>query len=485
LRFLQGMRGFLFTFTYSLAEQAGLLTAGDVDDNLNFDHCLGFMNRTAPGVETREPNFTAPDLSDRVVVKVRDSRGAHFPCAAVTASLGQRTQTFPVGTNGVLYLFPTLDGFGAGSLSLTAVPPGGCSGECVVATGNTGSDGGEVNLVIEGAIGQLPTALDVVFVVDATTSMDDEISYLSTELTSVMGRVQEAISGVDIRVGLSVYRDPGETLSYGLSHSIPERADDLRKQRTGGGLEAMIESLDAALQMDWRAGNTARVIFVVTDEPPQSRTYARTVQAAQTARSMGIRMMGLAASGADTTAEYLLRLFAAITGGRHLFLTDDSGIGNPHGEPAIQCYQVTRLDSLLLRVLKSELLGERVEPAEEEVTREVGRQQGGVCIVDLTSTTTTTTTTTVPPLETSLRTTSAAETTAGTTDAMATTVAVTSSTQVLVPCDPCAPSAFTGSSSSGSSASGGYPADASSANLGSGPASVLLLLSLLSVLVSR
>jgi len=53
----------------------------------------------------------------------------------------------------------------------------------------------------------------------------------------------------------------------------------------------------------------------------------------------------------------------------------------------VQCYQVTRLDSLLLRVLKSEVLGERVEPPEEEVQREVGRQQGGVCIVDITSTT--------------------------------------------------------------------------------------------------
>ena len=38
---------------------------------------------------------------------------------------------------------------------------------------------------------------------------------------------------------------------------------------------------------------------------------------------------------------------AALTQSRYLFLTDDSGIGNPHAAPAIDCYLVTRLDALL------------------------------------------------------------------------------------------------------------------------------------------
>ena len=38
-----------------------------------------------------------------------------------------------------------------------------------------------------------------------------------------------------------------------------------------------------------------------------------------------------------------MRAMAAATQSRYLFLTDDSGIGNPHAPPAIDCYRVTKL----------------------------------------------------------------------------------------------------------------------------------------------
>ena len=74
-----------------------------------------------------------------------------------------------------------------------------------------------------------------------------------------------------------------------------------------------------------------------------------------------------------------MRAAAVLTQGRHLFLTDDSGVGLPHAEPKIECYQVTRLDHLLVRVVASELEGRRVEAYPDEVIREVGRIDDGVC----------------------------------------------------------------------------------------------------------
>jgi len=378
------------------SQQAGLLTAGDVDDNLNFDFYLGYNDRTHEGIEDQEANFVAPDLSDRIVVKVQDSTGAHFPCADVTANAADTTATIPAGTNGLLYLFPTFDGLASAALTLTAVPPGGCSGQCVAASGQATGGGDEVTLVIAGASAEPPQALDVVFVIDTTGSMGDELSYLQKELSSVFDRVKEDNPQASIRIGLVLYRDHGDayvTRTFGLSNSISDRAADLDKQNADGGgdfPEAMLEGMEAGMEMDWREGNTARVMFVVADAPPKPGTYSKTIQAAKTARSKGIVVLGLAASGVDGTAEYLMRLFAAVTGGRHLFLTDDSGIGNSHQEPKIQCYQVTRLDSLLVRVLKSQLVGERVEASDGEIIREVGRQERGVCIIDITTTTTTT-----------------------------------------------------------------------------------------------
>ena len=65
----------------------------------------------------------------------------------------------------------------------------------------------------------------------------------------------------------------------------------------------------------------------------------------------------------------------------HTFLTDDSGIGNPHAEPAIDCYLVTRLDQLLRRVIDSQISGRRIEPEKNEVIRAVGQYDAGKCIL--------------------------------------------------------------------------------------------------------
>ena len=78
-------------------------------------------------------------------------------------------------------------------------------------------------------------------------------------------------------------------------------------------------------------------------------------------------------------SEYLMRQASVATGGRYLFLTDDSGVGIAHAEPTIACYQVTKLSRLLTRVLMTELSGRRQEAGESEVIREVGSYSGGVC----------------------------------------------------------------------------------------------------------
>jgi hypothetical protein len=76
-----------------------------------------------------------------------------------------------------------------------------------------------------------------------------------------------------------------------------------------------------------------------------------------------------------------MRAMAAATQSRYTFLTDDSGIGNPHAPPAIDCYLVTRLDALLRRVIDSQLSGRRIEPSDQEVIRNVGQYDKGRCII--------------------------------------------------------------------------------------------------------
>jgi hypothetical protein len=76
-----------------------------------------------------------------------------------------------------------------------------------------------------------------------------------------------------------------------------------------------------------------------------------------------------------------MRAVAAATQSRYIFLTDDSGIGNPHAEPDVDCYAVTQLASAIRRVLASQISGQRVEPHPGEVIRVVGRYESGKCVL--------------------------------------------------------------------------------------------------------
>ncbi|MGO4376125.1 VWA domain-containing protein, partial [Paenibacillus sp. MCAF20] len=53
----------------------------------------------------------------------------------------------------------------------------------------------------------------------------------------------------------------------------------------------------------------------------------------------------------DVDTEYLLRFMAIASGGTYLFLTDDSGIGGDHLEPAVGEYEVKLLNDLLVEVI--------------------------------------------------------------------------------------------------------------------------------------
>jgi hypothetical protein len=76
----------------------------------------------------------------------------------------------------------------------------------------------------------------------------------------------------------------------------------------------------------------------------------------------------------------MMRTMAALTQGRYIFLTDDSGVGNPHAEPDLACYVVTRLDQLIARVLAGIAEGRRIEPGAGEVIRMVGDYDKGRCL---------------------------------------------------------------------------------------------------------
>lgn len=203
--------------------------------------------------------------------------------------------------------------------------------------------------------------VDILWCVDATGSMGDEIDYLKAELDDIIGRTAAENTDLEIRTGSIFYRCQGNsytTRTSPFSASLAVTRDFIRQQSAAeGGTEAVEVAMTEAMAMDWRPAARARIMFMVLDECPGreqeviDKLHAATVRAA----ASGIRIVPLVSSGVDfsddKSLEYLMRSLALATNGTYAFLTDHSGIGNSHTAPSTNRYKVEALNELLLRII--------------------------------------------------------------------------------------------------------------------------------------
>lgn len=201
--------------------------------------------------------------------------------------------------------------------------------------------------------------LDLMLVVDTTGSMGDELSYIKEELEDVIRRVENNNQGIDIRVSGNYYRDFQDDYvvrSYPFRQDVLDVVDELRKQRADGGgdyEEAVVEALeDAVYNHQWRSGAT-KLMFLVLDAPPHHTedNIRRLHEVIRSANEKGIRIIPVASSGVDKETEFLLRFMETTTNGTYVFLTDHSGIGNSHLTPTIGQYKVEYLNDLMVRII--------------------------------------------------------------------------------------------------------------------------------------
>ncbi|RZJ28974.1 MAG: VWA domain-containing protein, partial [Brevundimonas sp.] len=352
--------------------QAGLLTAGDYDDLLNPSWYADYVGRYLQG--QGDQSLPWVDTRQAITVAVRDSEGRPAPFVEVSVSRPDggplRLRTLADGT---VVLFPVLDRLGR----TADISVEGATRRLTV-----GPDS-RVDIRTNARAAAV-RAFDLLLVIDATGSMGDEMEYLKRELASIMDSLAERHPGVDTRIGLIVYRDNGDQYvvrDFPFTADVGELVRQLEAQRADGGgdyPEAMDQALTRAMDYPWRE-NAVRSVVLVADAPPHDDRIAATWAQVQEARARRIQITPVAASGVGHRAEFVMRAAAAATQSRYLFLTDDSGVGNPHATPEVKCYVVSRLDSLLRRVLDGQISGRRIEPTDNEVIRRVGPYDRGVC----------------------------------------------------------------------------------------------------------
>ncbi|HWA75919.1 MAG TPA: vWA domain-containing protein [Polyangiaceae bacterium] len=233
------------------------------------------------------------------------------------------------------------------------------------------------------------STLDISLVIDTTGSMGDEIKYLQSEFITLANTISERYPNAAQHWSLVLYKDVTDPY---IVKWFDFRADPLEFQTKldlasadGGGdfPEAPDQALAKAALLDWRSDpTTARLAFWVADAPHHALNAGALSDAVLALQERKVHVYPVASSGVDDFTELTMRSVAQLTGGRYLFLTNDSGVGGDHKEPTVPCYFVTKLDRAILRMVDIELSGAYREPNADEVLRTGGSPENGACTLE-------------------------------------------------------------------------------------------------------
>jgi hypothetical protein len=342
----------------------GPVTAGSIDDNAAWNEYLryrqsfdatGLPHEKIP-VEGRQIIKVVDASGDQPVlgadIDVRDARGAQV--AHLRTYADGRALFHPIGIpdpssqNLPTYTATITKGSATATLSITPGQP-------------------SFTVALDQRLVPGPTQLDVLFLLDATGSMGDEIARLKANIASVAQQIDALPSRPDVHFALTAYRDRHDsfvTRTFDFTADEAQFAKALDEvQADGGGdtPEDLDAGLDAAInRANWRGPDAVKLVFLVADAPPHvdypdAPPYAASLAAASAA---GIKVLPIGASGLDPSGAYIFRQLAQYTLGRFVFLTYGAdgaspGTSTPHVAP--DRYSVLPLDQLIVQLVADEL----------------------------------------------------------------------------------------------------------------------------------
>ena len=334
--------------------EAGL-RAGNVDDNADFDAYLEYLARIKDlGVATRD--F---DPTGRIVVTVTGTSGLPVDGIEVTVSTaGAQVATIRTTADGTARFLPAL--YGAGGAQSFTFAAGGATADA--------APGGAVILAADAAGGAVaPVAVDVLFLLDATGSMGDEIDRLKTTIDSVAERIAGLDSKPDVHFGMTLYRDLADsfvTTTFDFTGDIQSfrgAIDDVVAEGGDDYPEAMDEGLAEAMSVpSWRdPATTVQLVFLVADAPPQIQRTVQTPYPVSVVNAIarGVKIIPIASSESDDQAEAVFRQLAEATGGRFVFLSYGAAGAATGASTDIEStdYEELSLDDLIVRLVTEEL----------------------------------------------------------------------------------------------------------------------------------
>ncbi|MBN1995195.1 MAG: VWA domain-containing protein [Anaerolineae bacterium] len=353
-------------------QQSQPLRAGEVDDNAQWDDYLLYRrNYGGPYVHDR-------DVSERYIIEVKDGQGNPVLDAAVRIFLDGQQQNEEIYrartyANGQALFHPQALHIPATQADhfLVEVAKDNLLEQFTLTrfdaqASNAFTERWTVTLDAQKHFNAIN--LDVLFLIDATGSMADEIAQIQSTIFDVAAQIDALPGQPEARYGMVTYRDRGDSFISRVYDFTPDVRDFSKNLSTvyaeGGGdyPESLNEGLHKAVnQVEWRTGNAVKLIFLVADAPPhldyaQDYDYAEEMESAA---RRGIKIFPIASSGLDDQGEYVFRQLAQYTMGRFIFLTyegpTNSGAPGDTTTHHVEDYSVENLDKLLVRLVQEEL----------------------------------------------------------------------------------------------------------------------------------
>jgi Mg-chelatase subunit ChlD len=344
--------------------ESGGLKAGFADDNQQFNYFLNFLDQYKFSV-----NSYAYDISERIHLILEDKDGKSLPNVAIKifdrnesrlldegktyadgsyffypSEVAAKDKTFNVGyTVDNIYQTIVVKRHGPRKITIQADKPRKLSDR---------------------------TPVDIVFILDTTGSMGEEIKRLIATIDLIHMNLSALSNQTLIRFGLVLYRDKDDkyrTQVVPLTADIDAFRGALEQVKAGGGGDTP-EDLQAALfkamrHVEWNEDGL-RLGFVITDASAhldygQRYTY---ISAALEAKKKGIKLFTVGTGGLGISGEYMLRQISQLTYAKYLFLTYGKETGENRGGAAGSVshhtgsnYQTDKLEAIIMRLAKEEI----------------------------------------------------------------------------------------------------------------------------------
>jgi Mg-chelatase subunit ChlD len=362
--------------------QTSGLKAGFADDNRQFNYFVQFLEQYGSKV-----NHIPIPIEERIILKVQDSERKSIPNAEIVV-YGARGQVLSQGltyADGSFLLFPAAYG-DEQSYSVEIVYNQQSQRISLDRYGRR-----EIDVVFNmprAPLSRVP--LDLLFVLDTTGSMGEEIQRLKTTIELINLNLSSLSTRPRVRFGMVLYKDRGDeyvTQVVPFTEDIQAFQSSLEQVEASGGGDTP-EDLQAALQeatkLSWNHVGV-RLAFIVTDAPPhldygQDYTYA---QAAEEAKKKGIKFFSVGTGGLDLLGEVVLRQVAQYTSAKYIFLTYGETGESEGGAPGSVShhtganFQTDKLEAIIIRFAKEELSHISDQPIEGEEEYFTAQKIGG------------------------------------------------------------------------------------------------------------